>query len=122
MRLTATSPPSGPVPVVIVAAPGQERYSLRCRVTPRTAPRLIRAWKRRRWIAHHFRRLKPLWATQACQVPGEDADSSQLVVRLWAGLVLLYTARLLCKGRVTMEELVFSLQHHGRFLNSKDLE
>ena len=30
-----------------------------------------------------------------------------------------YTARILCKGRVTMEEIVFSLKHHWRFLNCK---
>jgi hypothetical protein len=35
---------------------------------------------------------------------------------------LLYTARRLLKGRVTMEEIVFSLKHHRRFLNSKTLE
>jgi hypothetical protein len=45
-----------------------------------------------------------------------------LVLRLLAGLVLFYTARQLFKGRVTMEAIVFSLKHHWRFLNSKDLE
>ena len=45
-----------------------------------------------------------------------------MVLRLLAGLALLYTARILCKGHVTMEEIVFSLQHHWRFLNAKNLE
>jgi hypothetical protein len=46
----------------------------------------------------------------------------RLILRLLAGLVLLYTARILCKGRVTLEAIVFSLTHHGRFLNAKNLE
>ena len=87
-----------------------------------TAPRLIRAWKRRSWIEHSCRTLTHLLATDACQVHGEDAYYGHLVLRLLAGLVLLYTARRLLKGRVTMEEIVFSLKHHWRFLHSKDLE
>jgi len=122
VRLTATSPTYGPVTMVIVDELGQDRYYLLCRATPLTAPRLIRAWKRRSWMEHHFRILKHLLATEACQVHGEDAYYGHLVLRLLAALVLLYTARILCKGRVTMEEIVFSLKHHWRFLNSKDLE
>ena len=97
-------------------------YYLLCQATSLTAPRLIRAWKRRSWIEHHFRTLKHLLATEACQVQGEDAYYGHLVLRLLAGLVVLYTARRLFKGRVTMEEIVFSLKHHWRFLTSKDLE
>jgi hypothetical protein len=122
VRLTATSPTDGPVTVVIVDEPGQDRYDLLCRATMITAPRLIRAWKRRGWMAHHFRLLKHLLAAEACQVHGEDAYYGHLVLRLLAGLVLLYTARILCRGHVTMEEIVFSLKHHWRFLNSNDLE
>jgi len=122
VRLTATSPTYGLVTVVIVKEPGEACYYLRCQATPLTAPRLIRAWKRRRWIDHSFRTLKHLLATEACQVQGEDAYYGHLVWRLLAGLVLLYTARRLLKGRVTMEEIVFSLTHHWRFLTSKDLE
>jgi transposase len=110
------------VTVVIVDEPGQDRYYLFCRTTSLTAPRLIRAWKRRSWIEHHFRLLKHLLATEACQVQGEDAYDGHLMLRLLAALVLLYTARILCQGRVTMEEIVFSLKHHWRFLNSNDLE
>jgi hypothetical protein len=43
-------------------------------------------------------------------------------LRLFAALVLLYTARILCKGRVTKAEIVFSVKHHWRFLTSKGLE
>ena len=105
--------------VVIIDEPGQARYYLLCQATRLTAPRLIRAWKRRSWIEHHFRLLKHLLAAEACQVHGEDAYDGHLVLRLLAGLVLLYTARILCKGRVTMEEIVFSLKHHWRFLTQK---
>jgi hypothetical protein len=83
---------------------------------------LIRAWKRRNWIENHFRILKYLLPTEACQVYGEDAYYGHLVLRLLAALVLLYTARIVCKGRFTIEQFVFSLQHYCRFLNSKDLE
>jgi hypothetical protein len=121
-RRTATSPTFGSVTLVIVAAPGQQGDSLLCQATSLTAPRLIRAWKRRSWIAHHFRTLTHLLATEACQVQGEDAYDGHLVVRLLAGLVWLSTARRLFKGRVTMEAIVFSLKHHWRFLTSKDLE
>jgi hypothetical protein len=43
-------------------------------------------------------------------------------LRLLAGLALLSTARILCKGRVTLEEIVCSLKHHWRCLNAKNLE
>jgi hypothetical protein len=59
-RLTATSPTYGTVTVVIVTEPGQECDSRLCQATPLTAPRLIRAWKRRSWIAYDFRTLKHL--------------------------------------------------------------
>jgi hypothetical protein len=72
-RLTATSPTYGPVTVVIVKEPGEACYDLLCQATSLTAPRLIRAWKRRSWIAYDFCTLKHLLATEACQVHGEDA-------------------------------------------------
>jgi len=121
-RLTATSLTDGPVTLVIVKEPGEAGYYLLCQSTPRTAPCLIRAWKRRRWIEHAFRTLTHLLATEACQVHGEDAYDGHLVLRLLAGLVLFYTTHVLFRGRVTLEEIVFSLQHHWRFLTSKDLE
>jgi len=90
--------------------------------TPLYGVRRMTAWKRRSWIEHHFCLLKHLLATEACQVHGEDAYYGHLVLRLLAGLVLLYTARVLCKGHVTMEEIVFSLKHHWRFLKANNLE
>jgi hypothetical protein len=122
VRLTAFSPTYGPVTVVIVDTPGRERYDLRCQATPITAPCLIRAWRRRSAIEHFFRTLKHLLATAACQVRTEAAYYGHLVLRLVAGLVLLDAARIICKGRGTMEELLFSLRHHWRFLTSKTLE
>jgi hypothetical protein len=122
VRLMATSPPSGAVTVIIVDNPGRDRVSLCCRATTCAAPRLIRAWGRRSWMEHQFRTLKHLWATEACQVQGDDAYYAPLVLRLMAGLVLLYTARVLFTGRVTMEAIVFSLQQHWRFVDSAPLE
>jgi hypothetical protein len=95
---------------------------LLCQETPITAPRLIRAWGRRSWIAHTFRTLKHLLAAEACPVQTEDAYYGPRVLRLLAGLVLLYTARFRVQGRVTREEMVFSLKHHWRFLSSEPLE
>ncbi len=37
-------------------------------------------------------------------------------------LVLFYTTRVVCKGRLTMEEIVFSLKHYWRFVDSEALE
>jgi hypothetical protein len=73
-------------------------------------------------MAHHFRTLQPWLATEAGQVPGEEAYDGPLVLRLLAGLGLLYTARVLLTGQVTREESVFSLTHHWRFLTAKPLE
>ena len=68
-----------------------------------SGPRLIRAWKRRHWIEYCFRTLKHLLATGACQVHNEDAYYGHLVLRLMGCLVLFYTSRVICKGRLTME-------------------
>lgn len=121
-RLTAISRTYGQVTIVIIDAPGQERFYLLCQATVLTAPRLSRAWRRRSTIEHFFRTLKHLLATETCQVHTAEAYYGHLVLRLVAGLVLLYTSRVLFKGRVTMEELIFSLKHHWRFLDSKVLE
>jgi len=121
-RLTATSPTYGEVTVVIVDQPGQDRYYLFCRATSMSAPWLIRRWRRRTWIEHCFRTLKHLLAAEACQVHSEDAYYGHLVLRLMGGFILFYTSRVICKGRVTMEELVFSLKHYWRFVDSEPLE
>ena len=45
-----------------------------------------------------------------------------MVWRLMGGFLLFSTARVMCKGRVTMEEIVLSLKHSWRFVNSEALE
>jgi hypothetical protein len=70
-------------------------------------------------IEHTFRTLKHLLATEACQMQGEDAYYGHLVLRLTAGLVLLYTARIICKSQGTLGEILFRITHHGRFLDSE---
>jgi hypothetical protein len=72
-RLTATSPTYGPVTLVSVAPPDDECFYVLCRQTTISAPLLIRAWRRRSAIEQTFRTLKPLLATEACQVADEDA-------------------------------------------------
>jgi Transposase DDE domain len=121
-RVTATSATYGRVTLVLVDKPGEARFYVLCRETTLSAPRLIRAWHRRSWIEHTFRTLKHLLAAEACQVQTEDAYYGHLGLRLLAGLVLLYTARFPLKGRVTREEIIFSLKHHWRFLTSESLE
>jgi hypothetical protein len=93
-----------------------------CLDTVMSGPRLIRAWKRRHWIEHCFRTLKHLLATGACQVHSEDAYYGHLVWRLMGCLVLFYASRVVCKGRLTMEEIIFSLKHYWRFVDCEALE
>ena len=108
--------------IVIVHEPGVALYYLLCLETDISGPRLIRAWKRRHWIEHCFRTLKHLLATGACQVHSEDVYYGHLVLRLMGCLVLFYTSRVVCKGRLTMEEILFSLKHYWRFVDCEALE
>ncbi len=121
-RLRGTSPTYGPVTVVIVDEPGEDRFYLMCLATSIPAPRLIRLWRRRSWIEYCFRTLKHLLATEACQVQSEDAYYGHLVLRLMGCFILFYTTRVICKGELTMEEIVFSLKHYWRFVDSQSLE
>jgi hypothetical protein len=85
-------------------------------------PPPARAWKRPHWIEHCFRTSKHLLAAGACQVHSEAAYYGHLVLRLVGCLVLFYTWRVICKGRLTMEEIIFSLKHYWRFVDSEVFE
>jgi hypothetical protein len=122
VRLRATSPTYGAVLITIVDEAGAGQYYLMCLDTDISSPRLMRAWKRRSWIEYCFRTLKHLLATGACQVHIEEAYYGHLVLRLMGCLVLFYTSRVICKGRMTMEEIIFSLKHYWRFVDSEALE
>jgi hypothetical protein len=121
-RLQAISPTYGAVTLIVVDEHGEDQFYVMCLATAISGPRLIRAWKRRHWIEHCFRTLKHLLATGACQVYSEDAYYGHLVLRLMGCLVLFYTSRIICKGRLTMEEIIFSLKHYWRFVDCKALE
>ncbi|HZC00620.1 MAG TPA: hypothetical protein VE844_04435 [Gammaproteobacteria bacterium] len=121
VRLQAQSPTYGAVTVVIVDEPGADRYYLLCLETTLSGPVLIRRWRRRHWIEFVFRVLKHLLATESCQVHSEDAYYGHLVLRLMASFVLFYTSRVGCKGRLTMEEIIFSLKHYWRFVDMEPL-
>ena len=121
-RLRATSPTYGAVTVIMVNELGVDQFYLLCLETSISAPRLLRAWKRRHWIEYCFRTLKHLLATGACQVHREDAYYGHLVLRLMGCLVLFYASRVICKGRLTMEEIMFSLKHYWRFIDSEAFE
>ena len=122
MRLRDTSPTYGAVLITIVDEAGADQYDLMCLDTDIRSPRLIRAWKRRHWIEHCFRPLNHLLATGACQVHSEDTSYGHLVLRLMGCFVLFYPSRVICKGRLTMEEIIFSLKHYWRFVDSEALE
>jgi hypothetical protein len=122
VRLQAQSPTYGAVTVVIVDEPGQDRFYLLCLETTLSGPVLIRRWRRRHWIEFVFRVLKHLLATESCQVHSEDAYYGHFVLRLMGSFVLFYTSRVICKGRLTMEEMIFSLKHYWRFVNMEPLE
>jgi hypothetical protein len=59
---------------------------------------------------------------RALSLPNEDAYYGHLVLRLMGCFVLFYTSRVICKGQLTMEEIIFSLKHYWRFVDSEALE
>ena len=122
VRLQAKSPTYGDVTVVIVDGPGQDRFYLLCLETTLSGPQLIGRWRRRHWIEFVFRVLKHLLATESGQVHSEDAYYGHLVLRLMGSFILFYTSRVICKGRLTMEEIIFSLKHYWRFVDMEPLE
>jgi hypothetical protein len=122
VRLRATSAPYGAVTLIIVNEPGDHHFSLMWLDTAISAPRLIRAWKRRSGIAPCFRTLKHLLAPGACQVHSAEAYYGHLVLRLMGCFGLFYASRVVCKGRMTREEIIFSLKHYWRFVDCEALE
>jgi hypothetical protein len=110
------------VTVIIVDEPGQDRFYLLYLETERSAPQLIRRWRRRNWIEFVLRTLKHLLAIDSCQGHSADAYSGHLVLRLMGCFVLFYTSRVICKGDLTMEEILFSLKHYWRFVDLEALE
>jgi hypothetical protein len=61
-RFRAISPTYGAVTIIVVDKPGEKQFYVMCLDTTISAPRLIRAWKRRWWIEYCFRTLKHLLA------------------------------------------------------------
>ena len=121
-RLRAMSPTYGAVTLLLVDKPREDRFYLFCLASDIPATRLLRLWSRRHLIEQVFRTLKSLLATDACQVHNEDAYYGHLVLRLIACFVLYYTSRVIFKGHVTMDEMVFNLKHHWSSVNCQQLE
>ena len=121
-RLRAKSATYGAVTLILVDKPGEERFYLFCVASPMPATRLLRAWSRRHLIEEVFRTLKHLLATDACQVHNEDAYYGHLVLRLLASFVLYYTSRVIFKGHVTMDEMIFHVKHHWASVDCQELE
>lgn len=121
-RLRAHSATYGEVTLILVDKAGEDRFYLFCLASEIPATRLLRVWSRRNLIEQVFRILKHLLATDACQVHSEDVYYGHLVLRLMASFVLYYTSRVLFKGHVTMDEMVFNLKHHWSSVNCQELE
>jgi hypothetical protein len=121
-RLRATSATYGEVTLILVDKPGEDRFYLFCLATQISATRLLRIWSRRHLIEQVFRTLKHLLATDACQVHSEDAYYGHLVLRLIASFVLYYTSRVIFKGAVTMDEMIFNLKHHWSSVDCQELD
>jgi hypothetical protein len=122
VRLRAHSRTYGQVLLVVVDKPGEKPFDLISMSLTIPVTRLIRAWNQRHWIEQMFRLLKHLLATEACQARSEDAYYGHFVLRLIAGFALFYTSRFIFKGRVTMEEIVFTLKHYWRTVDYEPFE
>ena len=107
-RLRAMSPTYGAVTLLLVDKPREDRFYVFCLASDIPATRLLRVWSRRHLMEPVFRTLKSLLATDACQVHSEDAYYGHLVLRLIACFVLYYTSRVIFKGHVTIDEMVFN--------------
>jgi hypothetical protein len=121
-RLRARSATYGEVTLLAVDTPGEDRFYLMALATKIPATRLLRLWSRRTLIEQVFRTLKSLLATDACQVRSEDAYYGHLVLRLIASFILHYTSRVLFKGRVSMDEMIFNVKHHWACVDCEALE
>ncbi len=122
VRLRAWSPTYGQVLLVVVDKPGEKPFYLLSMSRTIQVTRLMQAWNQRHWIEQMFRILKHLLATEACQARTEDAYYGHFVLRLMAGFVLFSTSRVIFKGHVTMEEIVFTLKHHWMTVDYEPFE
>ncbi len=121
-RLRARSATYGDVILIAVDKAGEDRFYLMTLEQHMPSTRLLRLWSRRTLIEQVFRTLKSLLATDACQVRSENAYYGHLVLRLIASFVLHYTSRVLFKGRVSMDEVIFNLKHHWSSVACEPLE
>jgi len=122
VRLRARSRTYGQVLLVVVGKPGEKPFYLISMSLTIQVTRLIQAWNQRHWIEQIFRILKHLLAAEACQARTEDAYYGHFVLRLMAGFVLFYTSRVIFKGHVTMEEIVFTLKHYWMTVDYEPFE
>jgi len=122
VRLRAWSPTYGQVLLVVVDKPGEKPFSLISMSLTIQVTRLMQAWNQRHWIEQMFRILKHLLAAEAWQARTEDAYYGHVVLRLMAGFVLFSTSRVIFKGHVTMEEIVFTLKHHWMTVDYEPFE
>ena len=121
-RLRARSATYGEITLIVVDKAGEDRFYLMTLEQQMPSTRLLRLWSRRTLIEQVFRTLKSLLATDACQGRNENAYYGHLVLRLIASFVLHYTSRMLFKGRVSMDEMIFNVKHHWSSVDCEPLE
>ena len=121
-RLRANSATYGEGTLILVDRNGEDRFSLFCVASDIPATRLLRVWARRHLMAQVCRIRKHLLARDAGQVQSEAAYYGHLVLRLMASFVLYYTSRVLFKGRITIDEMIFNLKHHWPSVDCQALE
>jgi hypothetical protein len=63
--------------------------------------------------------LKRLLATGACQAHSEEVCYGHMVLCLMGCFVLFSTSQVVCKGRLRLQEIIFSLKHYWRFVDCK---
>ena len=72
------------------------------------------------WDLHRTKFRTIFWSSKPVGI--EEAYYGHFVLRLIGSFVLFYTSRVICKGRLTMEEIIFSLKHYWRFVDMEPLE
>jgi hypothetical protein len=121
-RLRARRRTSGQGRLVGVDKPGATPVYRSSMARTLQVTRRMQAWQQRHGSEQMVRLLTHLLATEACQARTEDAYEGHVVLRLMAGFVLCYTRRVICKGHVTREEIVFTLKHHWMTVDYEPFE
>jgi hypothetical protein len=114
VRLTLTNPTFGKVLVVLRKRPGEEKpdYLLGLELTV-TAPRMLRAYRRRPWIEAFFEACKAMLHIEQFKFRTLGGISGMLAFRFLSFVVFEYAGRRLSRGRRTGGQILRTLRYHG---------